>query len=596
MPSDPKAVATVLASKLERLKRLAVRESTGFGLVQTPSLTSVPEQVSERQSDARKRLEGLNLKVKDVDVSAVVNAVRSVFAPARPTLEGQLTDTGDRLEIRAELLWKGSTIGGWVASRAKPATQDKPSQIQDTLNDLYDDLLFQIIYDIPRNPKLHWWAESKGDDKVPNWQTLEALTLGLQALQSYEQSLEYADLQRAIKHLGRIPVFAPGYDLGYYFYAVALGEDRKEEMAANLLFQVEQMQTSQMLKWSAAFQRAAAMLRLYRRQPAEEAANRILEPLITQLQSASSTENKGSTAEEKKFASQLLPLAFAQLAYTYGTLTTLNKNWTRKELDSFKTGSTNASNEAWTAFNAIKKSLSEQEQKEVERWIYNTQGYSKFRIAQVKRKEALDNSQPVKEVNESFRQACKDALEDLDKANKTLPNNYEVLQNEAMILDDQDYDPDGAQLSAAEELYERTKLFVPRDYYQYERLALIYWRRLKSNPPPSIQSTLIAKGQDAVGSAMLYRSPDKSPTASILGVYFLAWEAMLETDAAKKRAKFSATISQVHPAIELNPPRDPAHDAADLITTIAGNLNDADKDEKALKDKALPLAVELKAL
>jgi hypothetical protein len=173
---DDKAVGSALASKLERLKRLAAREPSGFGLVQTPILTSVPEQLSQRQSDARKRMDALNLKVKDVDVNVLINTLRAVFAPARPTLEGLVTESEGRLEIRADLLWKGNTIGGWVASRTKA------TQVQDSLTDLYDDLLFQIIYDIPRNPKLRWWAETTGDDEIPNWRALKALILGLDAL------------------------------------------------------------------------------------------------------------------------------------------------------------------------------------------------------------------------------------------------------------------------------------------------------------------------------------------------------------------------------------------------------------------------------
>lgn len=588
LPTDPKTVGTVLASKLERLKRLAGREPSGFGLVQTPILTSVPGQVSERQGDARRRLEGLNLKVKDVDVNAVVNAIQTMFAPARPTLEGQVAEIGDRLEIRAELLWKGNTIGGWVASRTKSA------QIQDTLSDLYDDLLFQIIYDIPRNPGLHWWAQSRGDDEIPNWQALEVLTLGLQALQTYEQSLEYTDLQRAIKHLERIPVYAPGYALGHYFLAVALGEDRQEERAASLLSQVERMQTSKMLKWSAAFQRAAAMLRRYTGPPAEDAAKDVLVPLIKELQTASSDEDKQSNAEEKKFARRLLPMAYAQLAYTYGTLFKLTSNLLPEDL---KKSSMNASVQAWQTLSVVKEIWSsERERQEVERWIYNTQGYSKFRIAQFERSKALNANKNLTDVNKEFREACNVALKDLRKANEILPNNYEVLQNEAMILDDPDYDPDGTQLSEAESLYERTKLFVPRDYYQYERLALIYWRQLKSNPPISIQNTLIAKGQKAVSSARDNRYPEKSRTAEVLGAYFSILGAKLETDVTKKHEGIRAAIAQAELAVELKAPRNLALETAESMSKIADVLTDTDPKEKALKDAVLKVVKKLQAL
>lgn len=587
LPADSKEIGTILASKLEQLKRLADSERSGFGLVRTPILTSVPDQFSEHQSDIRTRLQTLNLKVKDVDVNAVVDAVRSFFAPARPILDGQVNDIGDRLEIRAELLWKGNAIGGWVASRTRP-TQGLD---QSTLNDVCDDLLFQIVYDIPRNPKLHWWAQSKSDDAIPNWQTLETLTLGLQALQSYEQSLEYADLQRSIKYLERVPVYAPGYALGHYFLAVALGEDRQEERAASVLSQVEQMRTTKILKWAAAFQRAAAMLRRYRSSFAEEAAKNVLVPLITDLGSASRRGNGEFTDGEREFAAKLLPMAYAQLAYTYGTLLTLHSSLPGTEL---RKKSEDATTQAWTAFKEPDlRWSSDRERKEVERWLYNTQGYSEFRIAQFERVNAPQEGKNPTEVAQQFRTACEKALSDLRAANELIPNNYEVLQNEAMILDDQDYDPQGNDLGEAEGLYERTKLFVPHDYYQYERLALIYWRRLKMNPPMSIQQMLIEKGQQAVSSAALYRLPEQSPTAAVLGAYFSASAAMIETDPTKKREEIRVAIDQAQNAICLKARKNLAHDTAILMTKVATELTGSNEDEKETKQKVLEVAKQL---
>jgi hypothetical protein len=589
LPADAKAVGTILAAKLERLKRLADREPSGFGLVQTPSLTSVPDQASEHRSETRRRLEGLNLKVKDLDVNAAVDAVRSLFAPARPTLEGNVTEIGNRFEIRAELLWKGKTIGGWVASRPKSA------QIQDTLNDLYDDLLFQIIYDIPHNPRLHWWVQSKGDDEIPNWQALGAITLGLQALLTYEQSLEYSDLQDAIKYLQRIPVYAPGYALGHYFLALALGEDRQEERAASLFYQVERMQTSKTVKWSAKFQRAAAMLRRYQGPSAEEAAAKALDPLIDELRSASGAADS-AIDEEKRFARRLLPMADAQLAYTYGTLLTLKSHWSK---DALKKLSAEASKKAWQDFDAADKSWPSEgrERQEVERWLYNTQGYSKFRIAYyVDRAEALRTGRPAAEVGKQFREDCDAALRDLREANRVLPNNYEVLQNEAMILDDEDYDPEGNHLAEAEALYERTKLFVPRDYYQYERLARIYWRQLKANPPATIQSSLIVKGQSAVSVARENRYPEKSRTAEALGAYFSALQAKLATDVGNKSNYLRATIPSAELAVKLNAPSNIAHDTARLLIEVARELTDTDPKEQALKKEVLEVAHKLEAL
>jgi hypothetical protein len=341
------------------------------------------------------------------------------------------------------------------------------------------------------------------------------------------------------------------------------------------------------------------MLRRYRRLPAEEAVKDVLNPLIDDLQSATSTAGKQDSNEEKAFAKRLLPMAYAQLAYTYATLLTLNSTWTKEEKEGLKNRSVDASAKAWKAFNEAKVSWSsEQERKEVERWIYNARGYSRFRIAYfVERSEALKAQSPsTEEANRVFRKACEEALTDLRKANEILPNNYEVLQNEAMILDDEDYDPDGSQLAEAEALYERTTLFVPRDYYQYERLALIYWRQLRSNPPVTLQSALIAKGQKVVSLAKDNRFPERSGTAEILGAYFSAWTAGLETDISKKRESTRAAIDQAESAITIKPPQKLAHETADLMNKVIGELTGTDPQEKELKEKTLEVATKLRAL
>ncbi len=589
--ADDKTVRTILSSKLKYLKRLAEHEFSGFGLIRTPVLTSIPEQVRD-QSDVRKRLEELKLNVKGIEVNSVMNAIQSVYAPARLTFEGEISETGDHYEIRAELKWKDNTIREWIASRTKT------KQIQESLNGLCDDLLFQIIYDIPRDPRLRWLAQKRENDEIPNWQTLKALTLGLKALETYEQSLDYEDLVRAKQHLEKILIYAPGYALGQYYYAIALGENREEESAAPLLEQVERMSMNKMLTWQAKFQRAASMLRRYNRPFAEKAVKEVLKPLIKDLESASNPDNKQSSSQEKNFASRLLPLAYAQLAHTYGTLLTLNSAWTPDELHDFAKQSLDASKKAKDTFDKVGNDWADdRERKEVESWIYNTRGYSKFRIAYfVNRRMALENKESTEDANKKFRAACDEALKDLQKANEILPNTYEVLQNTAMILDDMDYDPAGTHLSEAEALYERTKLFVPRDYYQYERLALIYWRKLKLNPSASIQNALIEKGQKAVSLARDNRFPNKSRTAEVLGAYFSALAAKYETDVNKKYEGLREAITQAELAVMLKAPKDPAHDTAALMKEIANALNDSDPKEKALKDSILKIANNLQAL
>jgi hypothetical protein len=278
-------------------------------------------------------------------------------------------------------------------------------------------------------------------------------------------------------------------------------------------------------------------------------------------------------------------MAYAQLAYTYGTLFRLSSTWSASDL---RSRSLDASRKAFDRFNKVKATWPndrEREKKEVERWIYNAQGYSKFRIAGFEREAARAAKKPADQVDRDFRQACSAALEDLRKANEILPNHYEVLQNQAMILDDPDYDPGG--VSEAEALYGRTKLFVPRDYYQYERLARIYWRQLRQEPATSVQNDLTAKGSEAVSLATKYRYPARSAATAMLDVYFASVGARLEADGSKKTQKLAEAIRLADVALGLNPTLTTERaDAAKAMKAAADTVDDSDDAGKKLKEKA----------
>jgi hypothetical protein len=529
----------------------------------------------------------MNLKVKDVDVNAVVKLMKELFQPARVTLEGTITDTGDRIEVRSELIWKNQVLDGWLTSRAKPEANDA-AKTSKVLNELYDDLLFQMIYDIPRK-KLYWSPKSSGDNDLPNWQTQEAMTLGLESLENYQESLEYDDLQRSLHYLERIPIHAPDYALGHYFLAMALGEDRQEERAASVFAQIQGMPADTQLKWAAIFQEAAARLRQYHGPAATYAAEQLLIPLIGELQGVA--VNGGETSG---FARRLLPLAQAQLGYTYGTLFTLNPYEPREpsetEEEDRKTqlekNATKAWGDATKAYEAISDWNSEQ-QRDVLSWLKNTEGYSRYRIAQWKLERKDGRSESDKK--RAFTEACNEALKLLDKANQARPNQYEALQNKAMILDDIRFDPKGERINEAESLYQRTAKFVPRDYYQYERLARLYWRRVREQPVSTLQMDQIARGMENVKTAQSYRP--ESRTAALCGTYFSIAAASNEPDAAKKAQDVHDAILQAKLAFRLSaskaPERKPiATDTTKLIREVEATLDDNDTNKKVLHDLA----------
>jgi hypothetical protein len=616
LPETAGSAGKILGAKLERLKRFSRKGTRDYWLIQAPTLVAVPDQLADRQGDTRRRLEAINLKVKDVAVGDVAKLFDIIFEPARPRLEGTITDYGDRIEVRSELLWKNGVLDGWVASRAESKATNAP-QKDELLNDLYDDLVFQMIYDLPKNAKLPWFTKYSTGDETPNWQTLEALTLGMEALDNYRLSLDYQDLKRSLQYLDRIPTYAPGYSLGHYFLALALGEDRQEERAANVFGEVENMDSTAQLRWAAKYQQAAAMLRQYRSQPATDAAESILIPLIQELKTASgkdssaegkdssaegkdssaegkdsSAEGKDSSAEGKarsedaKFAVRLTPLAEAQLSYTYSTMLTLNTSISDNNL---QLNAEKYWKEANVDFNGVTEWLSDRDKNEVLSWILNAEGYGSYRIAEWKLNSGTGDIQNHQKL---FRQACNEALKKLEKANQLDPNNYEILQNQAMILDNEQFDPEGKHRVEAESIYERTKRFVPRDYYQYERLARIFWLRTKSQPVPTLRRDLIKSGIDNVNAAQGYRP--NARTAAACGTYFFIASADTEDDAAKQKTDIQTAMANGELVLNLKAEnleelKPIISDAVTLMFKVAPRISDQSE-----KDALTALANKLK--
>ena len=527
--------------------------------------------VKERQSDSSKRLEKINITVKGISVNDVVKFMRELFEPAHRELNGTITDYGDRTEIKAELTWKNKPVYSWIASRVNLAPE-KAGQVK-MLNDLYDDLLFQILYDMSPN--------SSANDDIPNWQTLEAMTLGLESLATYNQTLEHADLERSLKYLQLITRYAPGYALGYYFLGVAYSENRKEREAASMFAQIERMKgdieeiEKIELKWNARLQRAASMVQEYYGRTTQYAAEKVLTDLIRDLRKASEGSKK-----EGEIAIRLLPLVEAELTYAYGTLFRLQTSIPQEDLKKKAEDAWKAANSSYEAAKAI---YSDTERRDVLSRVQNAEGYTRFRIAQWEW-DRSGSGKLLQDRDTNFMTASNVALKLLRDALEEQPNYYLAMQNLAMILDDERYDPDGEHLSEAEALYEQTRKIVPEDYYQYERLALIYWRRSRTLAVSALQRELIKKGIDSIRSAQKLRE-QPTRTSAIGGAYFFISAAHIETDDTHKKEDLKEAIEQATFAVQFGVQRDAerkviAENVAKLMGQVAKELPDNYKTDK----------------
>ncbi len=574
-----------LSSRLERLKRYS-RSDASLGFVKTPALISVPNLVKERQTQARQRLEQLNLKVRDLSVNELIKSLTALFEPTRPVLAGTVTDYGDSLEINAELTWKDEALCTWVASRLKSdeAKADK-DKIGLVLNGLYDDLLSQVLFDMPEANGT-WCAEKPPVEReLRNWQTLQAMTLGLESLNSYQSTLEHADLTRALMYLKRIPVYAPDYALGHYFYGVALSEDRQEQLAASMFVRTQMLEEAasargnghpKELQWNARLQRAASMVEEYDAGAAIDAVE-ILGTLSSDLQTAASSGDGNAT-----FAQRLLPFVQARLAYSYGTLFRLQATATERLKDQAE----RAWNDAKASYNAVPEWPSDQQREDVWSWVLNAEGYARFRVAQWEYE-----SGGAKGDQNRFMAASKEARTRIEEAIRYRPTNYLFLHSLGIILDDERLDPKNVLLDEAEGIYRRTQELVPQDYYQYERLARIYWRRAKAAARPipgqefhpersALWRTFAEKGLEHVKAAEIRRM-QSPPTATtvVCSAYFLVASALIETDPTKKTEAVRAAIDKADQAFTLgaltSPQRAPiGKGAADLIEALAKTIPD----------------------
>ena len=476
---EPGSPPKMLSAKLQRLRRQSAAIPSGYGFLQIPGLTTVPKEAKHRQSEVVARVQDLDLKVKDVDVNKIVQAIQTLLAPPKTELQGEITELASSVEVHCELVANGRTIIAWDSSRTK-----KQGVSNDELVDgLIDDIMFQMIYDVPRDARLKGWLSSAQPetDDLPNWQALQSFNHGLRALEEYQQGLSHDALKEAMESLQRMQIIAPDYGLGLYFYGVALSEDREEAKAADVFEKIQRLQASDAVKSEARFQRAAALLRLYNPENANLAVTELQE-LIKDLEKK---QGAASASSDRAYFTKLLAISHAQLAYTFGTMIVLFGDASKyssvtPEIDA-----------ARSDFNAVPQDqwASDREKNDVSFRIDNAAGYSLFRYAQ--RGDAAE-----------FVKRCDDAIKFLTKADQARPNHYEVLQNLGMIYDDEFFDPSGIHLDMAETLYERTQLFVPNDYYQYERLARIQWRRLKSAVVADQKLALAKKGKAYAAESM----------------------------------------------------------------------------------------------
>jgi hypothetical protein len=552
----------ILSAKLRELKRRGSTAPTGYGLLTVPLLESAPQQ-TEQMSSSFGELDKLQVKIKDVDVSAMIRAFDALLTPVHYELRGNVVDLPTSLSVMCHLFRGNERLGSWEASGKKPqsnpASDANPAPAASatpapTLENLLDQLVYQMVFDFATNEKFADWKISIPHG-IANWQSLRAYVRGLRALRSYQESLDPRDLQEALKFFEILTISDSSNPYGLYFRGLALSEDRREAEAVDAFGQLQRLlerqakpQEWQQMRYEARLNEATARLKLYRLNEAEKAVE-ILESLCGELkkelddssagQKVAEIEReraaadapkkampeqvlpdaKAATAKRNSYTAKLLTVCYAQLGYIHGTILSFRRD--RHEQPGTGTPVEKNSAEmdknlmlAEGKFASLERSWeSEREKMDVRFRIDNALGYGLYRKAYFE-----------KQQGGNYPELCKKAIKELEKADQARPNHYEVLQNIAMIYADKDYDDTGDWLPAAQRLFERTKQFVPNDFYQYEQLAKIHRRLMELCSTDGCRTAEIEAGRKEANEAIRLRRKSGTALDSLLSFAVKEWE------------------------------------------------------------------------
>lgn len=220
-----------------------------------------------------------------------------------------------------------------------------------------------------------------------------------------------------------------------------------------------------------------------------------------------------NVSRSRIYLSKLLVLCEAQLGYTHATILSFLRD------EGFASGDNLVQEHIVDKDKSFEKAENgyrmlasaeqwgERERRDARFRISNARGYGRYRHAYFRRQVAADERK-----EETFKSDCADAIKDLEEARENRPDHYEVLQNLGMIYTDGDYDS-GDFLQKAQDLFELTKRYVPDDYYQYEQLALIHWRRANVSQNSSQIKIEIDAGRKDALTALDKRAPGVSSSA-----------------------------------------------------------------------------------
>src|SRR5215831_5311706 len=281
----------ILSAKLRELKTRGKTVPTGYGLLNVPLLESGPQQTEQAADKTLGELDKIQLKIKDVDVWALIRALDALLTPARYELRGSVVELPGSLSVICQLFRREKVIASWEASGKTNVTGASGSSGA-TIEDLLDQILYQMVFDFTYNAELknEWKISiSRAEKNFANWQSLRAYVRGLRALRAYQESLKPDDLKEASDFFESLTKTDPANPYGLYFRGLTLSEDRQEAEAFETFIQLQRLLKRQPEpdKWTAMLREARlneaiTTLKLYHLKEGNKAVA-ILKSLIREL-------------------------------------------------------------------------------------------------------------------------------------------------------------------------------------------------------------------------------------------------------------------------------------------------------------------------
>jgi hypothetical protein len=604
----------LLASRFRSMAKRSVEPPAGYGIFSLPMLDSSVTD-STKITNALKDFDNVTFKIKDVDFLGMIKSFDSALSPYTYEVKGSITQNSISTLVTAQLTFKDKVLGVWESEISGTQTGDQ------SLRQACDDLAYEITYDLMTKPELsNFGIKSAGD--YNNWQSLKSYVEGLSAFKSYQTTHDTNQLAAAYTNFNTLVYLQPESRLGLYFRGLVQSERRKElESVADFqklqrVIKKELAETSRTnlskedrvsrtkVCFEAQLNEATSLLKTYEQDDAEKAIA-TLDNLVKEISQKSADDETAKiikqkmavdktslTADEQKFFqeehalsddersfySKLLILSLAQLAYSHGTfLSYLRDAGFQQITDDVKSHHESFDRAIKAAEDGKKRLPTNQitaEMQELEFRICNAKGYGIYRYAFF---DAF-NGKDANEAENIYRRDCDNASEILGRAQDLRPDHYEVLQNLGMIFNDARFDPNGAYLMRAKDLFESTTRFIPDDYYQYEQLAKIHLRLANlENDDRDKCIAEINQGLTNVALAVEKRKPVFSQSALVgrSKLLFLAWTVSTNRDGPEADSALKAFIAAVRKTRNCVKRDDFNQQYADLLRSIVASRGDS---------------------